>query len=47
MSEVEKVKDVLKQNPEGLTVSKLVEFLGLSRTRLANTLKELENTDEV
>ena len=34
MSEVEKVKDVLKQNLEGLSVSKLIELSGLSRIYL-------------
>ncbi|RLI02897.1 hypothetical protein DRO30_01870, partial [Candidatus Bathyarchaeota archaeon] len=47
MSEVEKVKEVLKQNPEGLSVSKLVELSGLSRTKVTKALKELQNTNEV
>ena len=47
MSEVEKVREVLKQNPEGLSVSKLAELSGLSRAKVTKALKELESSNEV
>jgi len=47
MSEVEKVREVLKQNPEGLSVSKLAELSGLSRAKVTKALKELESLNEV
>ncbi|MHC1601268.1 MAG: helix-turn-helix domain-containing protein [Candidatus Nezhaarchaeales archaeon] len=47
MSEAEKIKEVLKQNPQGLSATKIAELAGLSRTKAAKILKELESSGEV
>ncbi|MHC1628676.1 MAG: helix-turn-helix domain-containing protein [Candidatus Nezhaarchaeales archaeon] len=47
MSEAEKIKEVLKQNPQGLSATKIAELAGLSRTKAAKILKELEASGEV
>ncbi|RLF11511.1 MAG: hypothetical protein DRJ68_05230 [Thermoprotei archaeon] len=47
MSEVEKVKEVLRQNPQGLPVSKVAELSGLSRAKASKLLKELQAKGEV
>ncbi|MEM0083606.1 MAG: winged helix-turn-helix transcriptional regulator [Candidatus Nezhaarchaeales archaeon] len=47
MSEAEKIKEILKQNPQGLSATKIAELTGLSRGKLAKILKELETSGEV
>lgn len=47
MSEAEKVKEVLKQNPQGLSATKIAELTGLGKGKLAKVLKELESSGEV
>lgn len=47
MSEVEKIKEVLKQNPKGLPATKIAELAGLSKAKAAKLLNQLETTGEV
>ncbi|MGP3667934.1 MAG: helix-turn-helix transcriptional regulator [Candidatus Bathyarchaeota archaeon] len=47
MSEIDKVREALKQNPGGLPVTKIAELTGLSRTKTTKILKELETKNEV
>jgi len=47
MSEIEKVKEVLKQNPQGLSLTKIVELAGISKGKIAKALKELESSGVV
>lgn len=47
MSEVEKVKEILKQNPKGLSAAKIAELAGLGKGKLAKVLNELEASGEV
>lgn len=47
MSEAEKVKEILKQNPQGLSAMKIAELAGLGKSKLAKVLKELETSGEV
>jgi predicted transcriptional regulator len=47
MSEIEKVKEVLKQNPQGLSPIKIAELAGISKGKIAKVLKELESSGEV
>ncbi|MEM0083404.1 MAG: winged helix-turn-helix transcriptional regulator [Candidatus Nezhaarchaeales archaeon] len=47
MSEAEKIKEILKQNPQGLSATKIAELTGLSKGKLAKALKELETSGEV
>jgi predicted transcriptional regulator len=47
VSELEKVKEVLKQNPQGLPPTKVAELAGVSKGKIAKVLKELEDSGEV
>jgi predicted transcriptional regulator len=47
VSEIEKVKEVLKQNPQGLPPTKIAELAGVSKGKIAKVLKELEDSGEV
>ncbi len=47
MSEIEKVKEVLKQNPQGLSPTKIAELAGIGKDKIAKVLKELESSGEV
>jgi predicted transcriptional regulator len=47
VSEIEKVKEVLKQNPQGLSPAKIAELAGVSKGKIAKVLKELEDSGEV
>lgn len=47
MSEAEKVKEVLKKNPRGLSATKIAELTGLGKGKLAKVLNELETSGEV
>jgi len=47
MSEIEKVKEVLKQNPQGLSPTKIAELAGISKDKIVKVLKELESSGEV
>ncbi|NHV45940.1 MAG: winged helix-turn-helix transcriptional regulator [Candidatus Verstraetearchaeota archaeon] len=47
MSEIEKVKEVLKQNPQGLSSTKIAELAGISKGKITKVMKELESSGEV
>ena len=47
MSEIEKVKEVLKQNPQGLSPTKIAELAGISKGKVTKVLKELETSGQV
>jgi len=47
MSEIEKAKELLKRNPQGLSPAKIAELAGISKGKIAKVLKELESSGEV
>ena len=47
MSEEAKVIEVLRQNPEGISMTRLAKSCGMSRAKLQRILKELEDREKV
>jgi predicted transcriptional regulator len=41
------VREVLKQNPQGLSPAKIAELASVSKGKIAKVLKELESSGEV
>jgi predicted transcriptional regulator len=47
VSEIDRVREVLKQNPQGLSPAKIAELASVSKGKIAKVLKELESSGEV